>query len=58
MKRQNDNIAPGALTREGLSLALNGEVNLDQQSYDISAEVIRESERSFQSLIVVDKKLC
>ena len=34
------------------------EENLDTQSLDISAEVIREPGRSFQSLIVIGKKLC
>ena len=58
VQRQNDNIAPGALARYDYSLALSREVNLDTQSSDISAEVIRESGRSFQSLKVVGKKLC
>ena len=44
--------------REDKSLALTREVNLDTQSSNFSAEVIRESCRSFQSLIVVGKQLC
>ena len=57
MQSQNDNIAPGALTGEDKSLAFTREVNLETQSFDISAGVIRESGRSFKFLIVVGKKL-
>ena len=38
-----------------MSLALTREVNLDMQSSDGSAEEMRESGRSFQSLIVLEK---
>ena len=40
-----------------MSLALTRDANLDTQSSDISAEEIRESGRSFKSLIVCGKKL-
>ena len=49
--RQIDNPSPGAVT------ALTREVNLDTLSSDSSEEEIRDSGRSFQSLIVWGKKL-
>ena len=54
--RQIDNTSPGGAPG-GKSLALTRDANLDTQSSDISAEEIRESGRSFQSLIVCGKKL-
>ena len=46
------------MRREGnKSLALTRDANLDTQSSDISADEIKESGRSFQSLIVCGKKL-
>ena len=40
VQRQNDNIAPGALGREDLSLALTRELNLDTHLSDISAGIL------------------
>ena len=57
VKRQIDNPSPGAVTGENFSLALTREVNLDTLSSDSSEEEIRDSGRSFQSLIVWGKKL-
>ena len=56
VKRQNDNTSPGDWSRK-IRLALTREVNLDTQSSDSSAEEMRESGRTFQSLIVWRKKL-
>ena len=60
VKRQTDNTTPGGwgLTGGDYSRALTREVNLDTQSSDNSAEEIRESGSSFQSLMVCGKKLC
>ena len=55
--RQIDNPSPGAVTGGNYSLALTREVNLDTLSSDSSEEEIRDSGRSFQSLIVLGKKL-
>ena len=57
VKRQTDNTTPGGwgFTGGDLSRALTREVNLDTQSSDNSAEDIRESGSSFQSLIVWGK---
>ena len=55
VKRQIDNPSPGAVT--GGTLALTREVNVDTLSSDSSEEEIRDSGRSFQSLIVWGKKL-
>ena len=60
VKRQIDNPSPGAVTGGNKSLALTREVtqvNLDMLSSDSSEEEIRDSGRSFQSLIVWGKKL-
>ena len=57
VKRQIDNTSPGAVTRENKSLALTRQVNLDTLSSDSSEEEIGDSGRSFQSLIVWEKKL-
>ena len=57
MTRQIDNTSPGGAPGENQSVALTKDANLDTQSSDISAEEIRESGRSFQSLIVCGKKL-
>ena len=56
VKCQIDNPSPGAVTG-GKSLALTRQVNLDTLSSDSSEEEIRDSGRSFQSLIVWGKKL-
>ena len=60
--RQIDNTSPGGAPEEGnQSLALTRDAILDTQSSDISAEPeeihLRESGRSFQSLVVYGKKL-
>ena len=55
--RQIYNPSPGAVTGENKSLALTREVNLDTLSSNSSEEEIRDSGRSFQSLIVWGKKL-
>ena len=57
VKRQVDNPLPGAVTGGNQSLALTREVNLDTLSSDSSEEEISDSGRSFQSLIVWEKKL-
>ena len=57
VKRQIDNPSPGDMTRGNYSLALTREVNLDTLSSDSSEEEIRDSGRSFKSLIVWGKKL-
>ena len=61
MKRQIDNTTPGEgggdLTGGDLSRALRRKVNLDTKSSDNSAEEIRESGSSFQSLIVWGKAM-
>ena len=57
VKRQIDNPSPGAVTGGNESLGLTREVNLDTLSSDSSEEEIRDSGRSFQSLIVWGKKL-
>ena len=57
VKRQNVNPSPGAETGGNESLALTSEINVDTQSSDNSAKEIRESGRTFQSLIVRGKKL-
>ena len=57
VKRQIDNPSPGAVTGGNQSLALTREVNLDTLLSDSSEEEIRDSGRSFQSLIVWGKKL-
>ena len=57
VKRQTDNPSPGAATGGNWSLALTREVNLDTLSSDSSEEEIRDSGRSFQSLIVWGKNL-
>ena len=57
VKRQIDNPSPGAVTGGNYSLALTREVKLDTISNDSSEEEIRDSGRSFQSLIVWGKKL-
>ena len=57
LKRQIDNASPGDVTGGNYSLALTREVNLDTLSSDSSEEEIRDSGRSFQSLIVWGKKL-
>ena len=56
VKRQIDNPSPGAVAGGNQSLALTREVNLDTLSSDSSEEEIRDSGRSFQSLIVWGKK--
>ena len=53
VKRQVDNPSPGAVTGGNKSLALAREVNLDTLSSDSSEEEIRDSGRSFQSLLIV-----
>ena len=55
--RQIDNHSPGGVTGGKLVLALTRDENFNTQSSDISAEEIRESGRSFQSLMVWGKKL-
>ena len=57
VKRQIDNPSPGAVTGGNQILALTREVNLDTLSSDSSEEEIRDSGRSFQSLIFGGKKL-
>ena len=57
VKRQIDNPSSGALTGGNKSIALTREVHLDTLSSDSSEEEIRNSGRSFQSLIVWGKKL-
>ena len=57
VKCQIDNPSPGAVTEGNKSPALTREVNLDTLSSDSSEEEIRDSGRSFQSLIVWGKKL-
>ena len=52
VKRQIDNPSSGAVTGGNQSLALTREVDLDTLSSDSSEEEIRDSGRSFQSLIV------
>ena len=54
VKRQNDNTSPGDWPRK---ISPTREVNLDTLSSDSSEEEIRDSGRSFQSLIVWGKKL-
>ena len=62
MIRQIDNTSAGGGGGGGggqegnLSLAVTKDANLDTQSLDISAEEIRQSGRSSQSLIVCGKK--
>ena len=56
VKRQIDNPSPGPVTGDNKSLAITREVNLDTLSSDSSEEEIRDSGRSFQSLIVWGKK--
>ena len=58
VKRQTDYPSPGAVTGGDYSLALTREVNLDTLSSDSSEEEIRDTGRSFQSLMVSWKKLC
>ena len=57
VKRQIDNPSPGAVTGGNSSLALTRGVNLDTVSSDSSEEDLRDSGRSFKSLIVWGKKL-
>ena len=57
VKRRIDNPSLGAVTGGNESLALTREVNLDTLSSDSSEEEIRDSGRSFQSLIILGKKL-
>ena len=52
MNRKIDNPSPRTVTGGNWALALTGEVNLDTLSSDGSEEEIRDSGRSFQSLIV------
>ena len=55
---QIDNTSPGgAPGGKSVPSRLTRDANLDTQSSDISAEEIRESGRSLQSLIVCGKKL-
>ena len=57
MKRQIDNSSQEAVTGGNKSLSPTREVNLDKPSSESSEEEIRDSGRSFQSLIVWGKKL-
>ena len=57
VKRQIDNPSPRAVTGRNQSLALTREVNLDTLSSHSSEKEIMDSERSYQSLIVMRKKL-
>ena len=54
---QIDNTSPGGCARREISPWLTRDANLDTQSSDNSAVEIRETGRSFQSLIVCGKKL-
>ena len=54
---QIGNTSLGGELEGNQSLVLRRDANLDTQSSDISPEEIRESGRSFQSLIVCGKKL-
>ena len=55
VKRQIDNPSPGAVTGGNKSIALTREVNFDTLSSDSSEEEIRDSGRSFQSMIVWER---